>query len=1125
MNQKVKRIGSLVLAVCMIMTMLPLTVSAETGSMASGTMDIGGETGISLTSDNSGTGWAWDASTATLTLNSSYGGDYIEIDCDEDDIINLIYNRDVSLNVDDPYAPDAIHCEGNLIISVGDGGGTLTITHGGQDFTNALYTGGTLTFHSGTVKVNESGINNAVHASGDVTIEAEASVDITNRNNYGLSSSGSLYLYGSLTAAGGSTYDAVDLSSVYVNGGKLTTTGAAIGYSGNVNADVVVSSGEVNICGDLESGLTVIDGTVNISGIVLSSINVIGGNVTVDGQQVNDFLSNPTLILDTSEEGANPFRLAALTGPAADDVSGYTWKETEKKLILTGFDYTSDAATALKIVNGAVEIVLASDSQNALASCYSGNGPSYGIDSENDITFSGSGSLTTTGGTSTDSYSSGIFSYSGDVIINSGNITAIGGSADNSSGICADGMTINGGSVTATASTGTSASYGAYMPYGKITHAGGTLILSGNDKAFLLEYNSNMELTAPAYTWWANTDSNVDPGGAGINKTVLPFTDGKISAYKFVKLSEFGAYSINVNNGTANKSTAAPGETVMLTADPAPAGQQFKKWTVQSGGVTLIDAQDSSTDFIMPKGRVEVTATYEVIPYLKVLDVSVNDSNKDNITGQGISGRVSYNPATKTLTLNKAVITPTSSLIDAIYTEDDLIVELVGQNRIGTWPSNPETSEGYNVQIGILSGKSLSLTGKGSLTIYDSVTGILGADNLTVDIGGSLIVVEYGNEGAACCLKTNGVLTIERGNLNLTSYNSKGLQGDSIVINDGIITVQTQGASGHFAFNKEPSFNGSYGHTVFAGDKTSTATEVTSPVEATFTASKYVRVQPESAEIYTVSFDINGGNTLFPGTLNTDADGKLSVLLTPTRSGSYRFNGWFTEVSGGTPVTTNTVFTADTTIYAHWTFTGGGSSSSSGGSMTPPTTPTTPVPQSTPEKKPAPPVVAPDAPGKMNDTASHWGKDAIDYVISRGLFAGTSNSTFSPDNQMTRAMVWTVLARLDGHTADSGSSWYSAAQIWARDNGISDGSLPEADVTREQLISILYRYTGSPASDHDINDFADAGQVSDWATPAMQWAVENGLILGSDKSLNPQGNATRAEVAAILMRYIQLTRV
>ena len=198
-----------------------------------------------------------------------------------------------------------------------------------------------------------------------------------------------------------------------------------------------------------------------------------------------------------------------------------------------------------------------------------------------------------------------------------------------------------------------------------------------------------------------------------------------------------------------------------------------------------------------------------------------------------------------------------------------------------------------------------------------------------------------------------------------------------------------------------------------------------------------------------------------------------------------------------------------------------GGSTPGGSTPTEPIAPTTPM---SPEKPPAPPVTAPNAPEKMTDTIGHWGKVGIDYVISRGLFVGTSETTFSPNTPMTRAMVWTVLARLDGQDTSGGASWYEQAQTWAEENKISDGTMPQSNVTREQLVSILYRYSGSPAASMNLNSFGDGELVSSWASDAMQWAVQSGLIVGSNHMLTPQSDATRAEVSTILMRYIQLTR-
>ena len=152
---------------------------------------------------------------------------------------------------------------------------------------------------------------------------------------------------------------------------------------------------------------------------------------------------------------------------------------------------------------------------------------------------------------------------------------------------------------------------------------------------------------------------------------------------------------------------------------------------------------------------------------------------------------------------------------------------------------------------------------------------------------------------------------------------------------------------------------------------------------------------------------------------------------------------------------------------------------------------------------------------------SFWGADAVDFATSHELFNGTSVTSFSPNAAMTRGMIVTVLARLEGVDTSKGSTWYEAGRQWSMENGVSDGTNMEGSLTREQLATMLYRYAGSPAVSGTITGFVDAASVSDWALDAMTWAVENGIITGSNGKLNPQSNATRAEVAAMLMRFIQ----
>lgn len=269
-----------------------------------------------------------------------------------------------------------------------------------------------------------------------------------------------------------------------------------------------------------------------------------------------------------------------------------------------------------------------------------------------------------------------------------------------------------------------------------------------------------------------------------------------------------------------------------------------------------------------------------------------------------------------------------------------------------------------------------------------------------------------------------------------------------------------------------------------------------------------------------VTFEPNGG-TLTPATAVTNADGTLDSLPTPTRDG-YTFTGWFTAAEGGTAVTTETVFTEDTTVYAHWTE----------NAPTPPVPPVYPVVPVTPPAQPAQPT-QPGTPAQPGVTApsytdvapGSWYYDAVAYVSGKGLMTGTGANTFAPDAVTSRAMMWTILARMSGAAVDGGEPWYVLAQTWAVANGVSDGTDPDGRITREQLVTMLYRYAGEPAvADGELaglSAYADSADVSEYAQKAMAWAVSNGIINGIDGRLVPQGPSTRAQVAAILMRYCE----
>ncbi len=153
--------------------------------------------------------------------------------------------------------------------------------------------------------------------------------------------------------------------------------------------------------------------------------------------------------------------------------------------------------------------------------------------------------------------------------------------------------------------------------------------------------------------------------------------------------------------------------------------------------------------------------------------------------------------------------------------------------------------------------------------------------------------------------------------------------------------------------------------------------------------------------------------------------------------------------------------------------------------------------------------------------ADQWYTPYIEFAYDNKLMQGITEDQFAPNATASRAMLWTVLARIEGVELEEGSDpWYAAAQAWAIEAGISDGADAEGTISREQFVTMLYRLEGEPQVSGELQ-FKDAGQVSDYAQNAIRWALEAGVIAGyEDDSIKPQGKATRAELATMLMRWL-----
>ena len=339
---------------------------------------------------------------------------------------------------------------------------------------------------------------------------------------------------------------------------------------------------------------------------------------------------------------------------------------------------------------------------------------------------------------------------------------------------------------------------------------------------------------------------------------------------------------------------------------------------------------------------------------------------------------------------------------------------------------------------------------------------------------------------------------------------------------------------------------------------------------------------PPAPTEFTVIFDGNDG-TPSVGSMTT-ANQKLSSLPSASRS-KHSFDGWYTEKSGGTKITTDTVFSANTTVYAHWTYTGG---------YNPPVTYCTlrfetgggrditsvrrtynaciDLTRYVPTwrgytfigwysdrsltNKVSEVYLTRDltvyAGWRVDENPStgenpftdvsekDWFFDDVLFVYDYGLMVGTGKTLFSPHETVTRGMMATILWRMEGSPIPKGKNRftdvedvkrYADAITWTAENGIfadydKDRFKPDDPITREQLAAIFYRYADYKDYDMtfkgDLDKFKDADEITDYAKTAMQWAVGSDLVKGkSGALLDPQGTATRAEIAAMLHRFIE----
>ena len=877
------------------------------------------------------------------------------------------------------------------------------------------------------------------------------------------------------------------------------------------------------------------------------------GNVTVESAREDDYnlkWDGTTLTLDNANiSGGHEFSGPWDSGSAAIYYSG----GSDISLILTG-ENTVTGPNGDDINNASFGIYAYGDSKNSI-----------------DLTISGSGSLTVTGGNMV-SESYGIFTDN--LIVQSGTVNAAGGNGNtvkNSYGVYVYiYLTISGGTVTAEGST-----------QAVFNNTGDIVVVPASDRQIAVtsgeDASSVVAVTGSPFTSETDitdlisdakyfhsevteaTDPNPDPGDpddpGGDDD---PEPNIYVGGVGLTGDKDTPAYALTDKNGTVTKDSATAdnynimwdGETLTLRNATISGGNVFDSdksaaiYYIQESPLNLMLVGDNAVTGPSGEG-IEKSYGISACGTDDYIDLTISGAGTLTATG-GDGAAYSYGVYGGNVVINSGTIMATGGI-------------------------GEKDSYGINAHDIAIKGGAVTAEGLAAQEISAGVSAI------DFTIGGGQLTAS-GDEGAAY---SYGVYSLET----LISGGEITAQGGSAAITRNQVTVRP--AAGQRIV-------------VFSGESEATATEIEgSPFASEMvindllaSVNKYFHSYvagdtPPEPEEFTITFDASGGTTPAP---QTTVKGRLTSLPVSTRYG-YDFLGWYT--ADGDRVTTSTVFTADATLYASWDRHDSGDSSDHPARPSRPSAPSYAVSTvdadngevdvdlsrvqageevtitATPDEgyeveavtvtdrggeeinvteagdgvytfempdsrvtievtfapvaeEPEPPAVPDGWANPYGDVAANaWYYDAVAYVSASGMMTGTSAAAFSPDAATTRAMIWTVLARLNGQSVDGGSPWYAAAQSWAVSAGVSDGTDPTGNITREALAAMLYRAAGSPAVSGNFLAFSDGDSVSSWAESAMLWATQNGIIGGIDGALTPQGQATRAQVAAMLQRFME----
>ena len=574
-------------------------------------------------------------------------------------------------------------------------------------------------------------------------------------------------------------------------------------------------------------------------------------------------------------------------------------------------------------------------------------------------------------------------------------------------------------------------------------------------------------------------------------------------------------YTVTVGNdgngtGTATPSTAAAGTTITLTATPNK-GYHFKEWQVISGGVTIKDDK-----FLMPDSNVEVSAIFEkdAPPVPTEFTITVKTDGNGTASAShakavvGTEIRLTATPNTGyhfkewqvisggvTIKDNKFLMPSANVEVKAIFEKDappaptEFTITVTSGDNGTASASHAKAVVGTEIRL-----TATPNTGY-HLKEWQVISGGVTIENNKFTMPSANVEVKAIFEKDAPPAPTEFTITVTSGdNGTASASHAKAVVGTEITLtatpNKGYHFKEWQVISGGVTIKDDkftmPSANVEV-KAIFEKDTGGGGGGYNPPVT-----------------YYTLRFETGGGSDIpsVQGTYNTYID---LTKYVPTWRG-HTFIGWYSERSLMNKVS-GVYLTKDMTVYALWRV----------------------------DKNPN------TGANPFTDVSEKdWFYGDVMFVYENGLMLGTSKTLFSPYGTATRGMMATILWRMEGSPAPKGKNsftdveagkWYADAITWTAENGIfagygKDKFGPDDPITREQLAAIFYRYADYKGYDltvkGNLDKFKDADKITDYAKTAMQWAVGSGLVKGkSGNLLDPQGTATRAEIAAMLHRFIE----